>query len=52
MVHAHSRNIENRNKLDVPSFRLTAGHDQRQWAVRLRNDFAESSGNIEESRTA
>ena len=27
MVDAHSRNIGNRNKLDMPSFRFTA----RQW---------------------
>ena len=50
MFDAHSRNIENRNKFDMSSFRLTAG--QRQGAVRLWNDFAESSGSIEESRTA
>ena len=50
MVDAHSRNIGNRNKLDVPSFRFTAG--QRPCAVRLWNDFAESSGNLEESRAA
>ena len=45
MVDAHSRNIGNRNKLDMPSFRLTAG--QRPWAVRLWNDFAETLGNID-----
>ena len=50
MVDVHSRNIGNRNKLDMPSFRLTAG--QRPWAVRLWNDLAETSGNIEESRAA
>ena len=50
MVDAHSRNIGNRNKLDMPSFRFTAG--QRPWAARLWNDFAETLGNIEESRAA
>ena len=45
MVDAHSRNIGNRNKLDMPSFRFTAG--QRRWAVRLWNDFAETLGNID-----
>ena len=45
MVDAHSRNIGNKNKLDMPSFRFTAG--QRPRAVRFWNDFAESSGNIE-----
>ena len=48
MVDAHSRNIGNRNKLDMPPFSFTAG--QRPRAVRLWNDFAETSGNIEESR--
>ena len=50
MVDGHPRNIGNRNKLDMPSFRFLAG--QRQWAVHLWNDFAETSGNIEESRAA
>ena len=45
MVDAHSRNIGNKNKLDMPSFRFTAG--QRPRAVRLWNDFAESLGNRE-----
>ena len=45
MVDAHSRNIWKRNKLDMPSFRSTAG--QRPLGVHLWNDFAESSGNIE-----
>ena len=40
----HSRNIGNRNKLDMPSFRFTAG--QRPWAVCLWNDFPESLGNL------
>ena len=43
MVDVHSRNIGSRNKLDMPSFRFTAG--QLPWAARLWNDFAESSGN-------
>ena len=37
-------------RIDMPSFRFTAG--QRPGAGRLWNDFAETSGNIEESRTA
>ena len=45
MVDAHSRNIWKRNKLDMPSFRSTAG--QRPLGVHLWNEFAESSGNIE-----
>ena len=45
MGDVHSRNIGNRNKLDMPSFRFTAG--QRPWVVRLWNDFPESLGNIE-----
>ena len=45
MADAHSRNIGNRNNLGMPSFRFTAG--QRQWAVRLWNDFAECLGDIE-----
>ena len=45
MVDAHSRNIGNGNKLDMPSFRFTAS--QRPWAVRFWNEFVESSGNIE-----
>ena len=40
----HSRNIGNRNKLDMLSFRFTAG--QRPWVVRLWNDYPESLGNI------
>ena len=40
MVDAHSRNIGNRNKLDMPSGQLP-------WAVRFWNDFAESLGNKE-----
>ena len=39
MVDAHSRNIGNRNKLDMPSFRFNAG--QRPWdsafAMTLQN---------------
>ena len=45
MVDVHSRNIGSRNKLDMASFRFTAG--QLPWAARLWNDFAESSGNKE-----
>ena len=47
MGDVHSRDIGNRNKLDMPSFRFTAG--QRPWAVRLVrlwNDYPESLGNI------
>ena len=33
------------SSVDMPSFRFTAG--QRRWAVRLWNDFAETSGNID-----
>ena len=40
MVDAHSRNIGNRNNLDMPSGQLP-------WAVRFWNDFAESLGNKE-----
>ena len=44
MGDVHSRNIGNRNKLDMPSFRFTAG--QRAWTVRFWNDYPESLGNI------
>ena len=35
MVDVHSRNIGKRNKLDMPSFRFTAG--QRPFAESLSN---------------
>ena len=44
MGDVHSRDIGNRNKLDMPSFRFTAG--QRPGAVRSWNDYPESLGNI------
>ena len=45
MGDMHSRNIGNKNKWGMPSFRFTAS--QRPWAVRLWNDFPEALGNIE-----
>ena len=44
MGDVHSLNIGNRDKLDTPSFRFTAG--QQPWEVRLWNDYPESSVNI------